>query len=82
MTESEMAVNAVKSQAQEGDKALIMADLIQARAGWCRRLLPGQAASWVAVHLAGDGPASAGLRAPANVPSPLPPHPRTVCRRR
>jgi chitin synthase len=29
MTESEMAVNAVKSQAVEGDKALIMADLIQ-----------------------------------------------------
>ena len=38
MTESEMAVNAVKSQAVEGDKALIMADLIQVgvqdRMGW------------------------------------------------
>jgi hypothetical protein len=29
LTESEQAVNAVKSQAQEGDKALIMADLMQ-----------------------------------------------------
>jgi hypothetical protein len=29
LTESEQAVNAVKSQAQEGDKALIIADLMQ-----------------------------------------------------
>lgn len=29
LTESEMAVNAIKSQAVEGDKALVMADLIQ-----------------------------------------------------
>lgn len=33
MTESEMAVNAIKSQAVEGDKALVMADLIQVGEG-------------------------------------------------